>query len=310
MYNSGSFPGRITIELTNRCNLACSFCPRHLVDVNLGNMEPDLFRKVVDEAANYLPVCLVLFFRGESLLHPQLPEMINYAKSKGLGPVQLASNGVALTEELSERLLDSGLDFISFSLDTLDSDIYSNTRKNGDLQKTIINVINFVNRCEERRKKGLFSPEIQVSTVDVPDYRAGQKKFIDFWRSYADKVRVYIEHSSDGNLGSIQKNLPFERDIRNPCKKVFTDIVIYWDGKIALCNHDWDNKIELGNVGEQSIFEIWNSPAYQGIRKMHNENDFSAGITCLNCDHWQMYYLPEGYLGRVYSKVGEDSFNG
>jgi radical SAM protein with 4Fe4S-binding SPASM domain len=296
------FPDRITLEVTNRCNLGCTFCPRHLVDMNLGNMEWPLFKRIVDESSKYLPVTLVLFFRGESLIHPDLPKMIQYAKENGLGPIQLASNGFLLTDEMGEELINAGLDFISFSLDTIDKEIYQKTRVNSDLQIAMDNVIDFVNLCQIKKSQGYKVPEIQVSSVDVEEYRKSQPDFIDFWRKYADRVRIYMEHSSDGNLGSINKELLINKVQRKPCGKIYTDIVIYWNGDIALCNHDWNNELAIGNVKEQSIAEIWHSDAYKDIRQMHEKTQFIENMTCAHCDHWQMYYLPEGFIGQVYEK--------
>lgn len=301
------FPERITVELTNRCNLNCSFCPRHIVDMNTGFISPELFYKIVDEAKNNLPVGMVFFFRGESLLHPQLTEFISYAKEAGLAPLQLASNGLELDEQIAQKIIESGLDFISFSLDTNNDEIYSKSRQYGDLKKSRENVIKFCNKVAERRANGLHAPEVQVSTVDVEEYRSEQKDFIDFWLNYADKVRVYIEHSSDNNLGSISADNLNSKIERKLCKKVNTDLVIYWDGNIGLCNHDWDNKLDIGNLNKKSIKDIWNSEKYNKIRAMHENNSYIDNITCKNCDHWMVYYLPDGFLGKIYLREEKES---
>jgi len=302
MFEKPDFPERITIELTNHCNLNCDFCPRHHSEMDLGYMPAELFRKITDEAAQHLPVCLVMFLRGESLLHPELVDFIKTIKQKGFAPVQLASNGLLLDDAMGEKLIASGLDFISFSLDTNNDELYKKSRKNGDLAVSRQNVINFSQKCAEKRKQGIKTPEIQVSTVDIEEYRAEQEEFIRFWLQYADRVRVYAEHSSDGSFGSISRELLKPgKDERKPCKKVYSDIIIYWDGKTALCNHDWDNRLRLGNVNEQSIQEIWNSQEYEKVRRMHETACFSDDIVCKNCDHWQVYYTQEQFLGRLYT---------
>lgn len=303
MFKSGVFPKRITVELTNICNISCSFCPRHLIKMPFGYMEDDLFYKIIDEAAKHLPVTIVLFFRGESLLHDQLDAFIKYAKQKGIGPLQLASNALALTDEIGDKLIAAGLDFISFSIDTNNEVIYKQARKNGDLQTSRNNILHFVKKCEEARKNGVQTPEIQVSTVDLPEYKNGQQEFIDFWQQYADRIRVYIEHSTDGNLGSIQQALPLNSSQRQACQKVFSDMIIYWDGKVALCNHDWNNILPLGNIKEMGIAEIWNGEEYEKVRNMHRTAEFPKDIVCKKCDHWQMYYLSDGFLGKVYEKA-------
>lgn len=298
--NAGEFPQRITIEPTNRCNLECTFCPRHLVEMKLGDMDWTLYRKIIDEAAAHLPITAVLFFRGESLLCPDLEKMIAYAKKSGVGPIQLASNGFLLTEERGKTLIAAGLDFISFSLDTIDANVYRQTRLHSDLAIAMCNVIRFVEICDALRAQGKKTPEIQVSSVDVEAYRNRQDEFVDFWRQYADRVRIYMEHSADGHLGSIRTNLPIEGTGRRPCGKVYNDMIVYWNGDVAICNHDWDNRGFLGNLKMQSIQEIWLSERYQAVRQMHESGNFSQEMLCGGCDHWKMYYLPEGIVGQIY----------
>ena len=70
------FPDRVTIELTNKCNLVCNCCPRKFMKTGLGVMEKEVFEKVIDECAEHLPVALVPFFRGESLLHNHFNDFI------------------------------------------------------------------------------------------------------------------------------------------------------------------------------------------------------------------------------------------
>lgn len=299
---ASSFPRRITLEASSRCQLSCCFCPRHIGELPLGDMSWELFQKIVDEAASYLPVTLTLFFRGEPLLNPRLTAMIRYAKQKGLGPVQLASNGLGLNENLADEIVESGLDFISFSLDTLDSELYRTARQGGDLKKSMANVLNFCQRASQRRERGLAAPQIQVSSVDIEKYRFGQSDFINFWCQWADRVRLYVEHSSDGHPGSIDGELVKKIDCRQPCHKVFTDMVIYWDGQAALCNHDWCNQLTLGSAANSSLAEIWGSELYREIRRSHEQGRPLEGSVCVHCDHWQIHYLPEGFMGRLYTR--------
>lgn len=309
-FPTSPFPERLTLELTSRCNLGCLFCPRHQTDMTPGDMSETLFQRIVDEAAGQCradapPVALALFFRGESLLHPRLGAMIRYAKERGLGPLQLASNGFLLTPALGAELLAAGLDFISFSLDTNDDEIYAQTRLGSDLSLARANVQAFIQQAWAFEKAAGHRPEIQVSSVEVPDYQAGQAAFIDFWRGWADKVRIYVEHSADGHFGSLNQALTGQAMERKPCRKVHTDLVVYWDGRAALCNHDWQNDFALGDLTRQTVAEVWRSPAYTRIRMAHESGLFPTGLVCGGCDHWRMYYSQAGFLGRCYDKYAD-----
>ena len=118
------FPDRVTVELTNDCNVSCSFCNRQKIDMSIGYIEDALYYKIIDEMALHKPIKLVPFFRGEPLMHPHIVEYLHYAKDKGIGPIQMASNALLLNEQMQDALIDVGVDYISFSLDTLDADIY------------------------------------------------------------------------------------------------------------------------------------------------------------------------------------------
>ncbi len=297
------FPNRITVELTNQCNVSCSFCPRQKVDMKTGYMDMKLYRKIIDEASSHLPVKLVIFFRGESLLHPHFIECLQYAKEKGIGPIQFATNGLLLNEETVDQILNTGIDFISFSLDTLDPNVYKSTRKHGDLNASMKNVIGLSKKCKERKRNGLPVPTLQVSTIELDDYMNEQKAFINFWKQHVDIVRVYYEHDEkgrfrDSNVQQMLSNL----GQRQPCRKVFTDMLIYWDGSLALCNYDWEGGLDL-NINEMSLSDAWHSACYEKIRQMHNENTLSPAVMCSSCEHWRIDYMPNGFLGKMFKGI-------
>lgn len=275
--------------------------------MQIGFMDMALYKKIIDEAALHLPVKLVLFFRGESLLHPQFIECLTYAKEKGIGPIQFASNALALDEENADKMLEAGIDFISFSLDTLNKEVYKSTRQFGDLETSMKHVISLSQKCRERRKKGLPAPTLQVSTIEIEDYIGEQEQFIAFWKQYVDTVRVYYEHDEKGGFRNpkLQSLMP-QMESRQPCRKVFTDFLIYWNGDLALCNYDWCGGLKGLNVREMTIYDAWHSDVYDKIRKMHNEGTIDSAFMCEGCQHWRIDYMPDGFLGKMYKGVDEN----
>jgi pyruvate-formate lyase-activating enzyme len=303
----GEFPRRITLELTNRCNLACVFCPRKLIEKERGDMNLDFARKVIDEMAEHAPLQIVPFFRGESLLHQHWDSILGLIKKRGLGEVQFTTNATRLGEYEAKRLLELDIDFISFSMDTLDPALYKRLRHGADYFSCLANVLHFL----ELRDTMGAKTQVQISAVETKDTRVGMDDFISYWQAKADRVRIYVMHSEDGNPGSISdsKHNPPKR---RPCHKVFTDLVVYWDGTVGLCNHDWTRPKygpSIGNLNTASISEIWNSEGFQGIRKKHLAGGIDDITPCRGCDHWIMYYLPQAHLGRIYSNVGEHHFS-
>ena len=267
---------------------------------HMGFLDVALAERLLEEMTENAPLSVVPFFRGEPLLHPKWYDILFSIKKRGLGPIQLTTNATLMGEEEAQRLIDLEIDFISFSLDTLDSQKYERARKGADYRKVITNIERLIRLKEKTQSK---FPEIQVSAIDTQDYREGIDSFVQYWQQRVDRVRIYIEHSQDGHPGSIAHQLP-EFDKRLPCKKVFTDMVILWDGEVALCNHDWtrEKNNRIGNVVESSISTVWKSERYEKIRLMHRQGDVSAEPLCEHCDHWKMYYIPEGFLGKLYCR--------
>ncbi|MBN2231196.1 MAG: radical SAM protein [Deltaproteobacteria bacterium] len=296
--DSGPFPSRVTLELTNRCNLNCTFCPRRLMERHQGDMPNALACRLLDEMADHLPVTLVPFFRGETLLHPDWRKILSYAKKRGIGPVQLTTNAMLLDTKAAAAIVDLEIDFISFSLDTVDPYLYERTRRGSSYATVLTNIRRFL-ELKARRNRRL--PVVQVSAVATREHLPGIDAFVSFWQPLVDRVRVYIEHSGDGRPGSINEPLPAFSQ-RLPCFKPFTDMVVYWDGMTALCNHDWTRTPAetLGNASEQSLAAIWQGTRYQEVRQAHRYGEVSDLIPCNHCDHWKMYYLEDGHLGQVY----------
>jgi len=297
----GFFPRRITLELTNRCNLNCTFCPRKLMEKNYGDISVSMAFHLIDQMSEHLPVTLVPFFRGEPLLHHSWRTIIRYAKKRGIGPIQMTTNGNLLDENAAMSMIELGVDFLSFSVDTVDPALYEKHRRGGHYESVVQNIQRLVSL---RRKLNGSQPTIQVSAVATDSYRSGIDNFIRFWQPFVDRVRIYYEHSKDNNPGSIVEPLPLFTH-RLPCWKPFTDMVIYWDGGVALCNHDWTRKKDqlLGRADEEPLAEIWQKGLYLEIRDAHLKGNVNHISPCDGCDHWKMYYLKEGYLGRVYENT-------
>src|SRR5215813_7484085 len=87
-YLSGStvcpgLPPTVVIANTHACNHFCRMCIREAVKFDGPNMEVPLFRKLIDEGANYFRY-ISLDGPGESIMNPEVFGMIRYARSKGI----------------------------------------------------------------------------------------------------------------------------------------------------------------------------------------------------------------------------------
>ena len=107
------YPETAVLMLTKRCNLHCAFC-----DITNINEEMSLgdAQKVIDNISK-LKATLLVITGGEPFLHPQLFDIVKYAKNKGL-KVCITTNGTLIDDNF-EQIVDSKVDVLSVSLDGL-----------------------------------------------------------------------------------------------------------------------------------------------------------------------------------------------
>ena len=288
-----SAPERVTLELTNHCNLNCPFCPRQHMDYPLGFMDSDLFRRLVDELAALGTTTLVPFFRGEPLLHRDCLVLLAYAKAKSF-TIQLATNGQMLTEEIARSFVEMGIDFVSFSVDAIHPDTYRERRRGGTFAQMLKGVDSLL---QARQAAGTQLPHIQVSAVDTGMGRQEKEDFVAYWQSRVDHIRIYPQHTKDGRFGSL--DAPADH-LRQPCLKPFKEMVVYWDGHLAICNHDW-NRSDGQRVTETTIQETWGNAWYADQRMRQRHLNFSTEELCAACGHWPQYCGTPRTVGEIYS---------
>ena len=291
---SPPFPRRVVVELTNRCNLSCSMCPRRFMTAPLGDMQPGLFRKVVDEVASHPGTAIAPFFRGEAMLHPDFLGLLEYARRMVSGRIMLFTNCVPMDEPMADSILSLGIDHISFSIDSPDPQTYRDIRRGGDFERLNKNVSYFLG---QKMARGLRLPETQVSFVRTRLNSHLVDAFVSKWKGAVDRVRIYEEHSANGRFGSSAEAV--SQIDRQPCLKPFSELVVYWNGETALCNHDWDRKESLGSVRDHSIEEIWHGPEYARIRDMHIAGQWEKMTPCSSCTQWHAYYSDNGVVGEL-----------
>jgi MoaA/NifB/PqqE/SkfB family radical SAM enzyme len=134
---------KLYIEPTNRCNLDCRTCIRNVWDESFGMMSDAVFDRIIRGLKAFSPPPTVFFGGfGEPLLHPKIIEMVTRAKEMG-ARVELITNGTLLTQDLSYKLLWSGLDLLWVSLDGATPESYADIRLGAELTRVIENISGF-----------------------------------------------------------------------------------------------------------------------------------------------------------------------
>jgi hypothetical protein len=155
-------PRRLYVECTAACNISCfQACCAPETGISrtrqAGMLDFDQFRKVLDEAGPAL--ARVDFFNyGEAFLHKRAVEMCEYIKSH-YPHIYLytSTNGLAFSEDAVRRLINSGIDEVTFSIDGATPDSYVRYRQRGDFAKVMRNLRTAV---DAKQRAGLELPVI------------------------------------------------------------------------------------------------------------------------------------------------------
>ena len=143
----------IDIETAAICDLACPHCSREYIITPDKIMDEDLYKKIIDETSKLNIPSIKLNWRGEPLLNPKMPEMIKYAKSKGILEVLINTNAVSLNEKKSQEIVDSGLDVIIYSFDGGSKNTYEKLRPGRFKKNSFEKVYDNIKKFSEIKKK-------------------------------------------------------------------------------------------------------------------------------------------------------------
>lgn len=278
---STGFAKHLRIELTNRCNLACIMCPITEMERKLGNMDMELFKKIVAEAAGSGTTFVYLHAWGESTVHREMFQMVREAKKVGL-QVGLSTNCTMLNEKRAQEVVDSGLDFIVLSMDGAIKETYEKVRKNGDFEIVRQNITNML-ATKARAGRGPFTV---LQLIKMTETQTEVDDFTGYWKDMApDSVFVKKLWTWDGKAEDINRLMIDEMPdaVNTVCHALWKQLVIHWNGDVIPCCTDIEGKLNLGNVREQSLREIWNGKPMRALRRAHTEGRRKGLDPCDGC---------------------------
>jgi MoaA/NifB/PqqE/SkfB family radical SAM enzyme len=258
-------------------------------------MEWDLYTAIIDEVAPFAEA-VVLHSWGEPLLHPRIIEMITYAKERHLR-VETSTNATILTEEVSRKLLQSGLDLIYLSMDGLTKETYEKVRVKGKFEEVLANIERFLDLRHELGS----STQADIQMVRLSETDAEVDEFVKRWKhSHARLINIKELDTWGGQINEVNA-LAVEdsaEDVnanRRPCPNLWYHCHIHWDGVLVSCSRDYDAVTPLGNVRNGGVLATWHGARMRMMRRWHAIGNFCAQ-QCVDCTEWS-WWTPAPFAG-------------
>jgi len=273
------YPTHLNLELTNHCQLDCACCPNRVIKRERGFLSWEVLGKIVEESRGKTKTCHPHGL-GEPLLHPELFEMLSYIKNAGI-KVWLATNAMLLTEDVSDKLFDIGVDEIILPLWSMKKDTYERLRENVSFDVVMENI----NTCIQLRSLRKDA-ETRILLHVVPTDET-YNEFEDIKKTYLPLLEDFGTVERKG-YSTFAKSVPrlyagLKVPFNGRCMLPNWNVTTYWNGDVVLCCHDVDGFSKVGNVMETSMKEIWDSPLYEEYRRSIRERDFSCNPFCGRC---------------------------
>lgn len=309
-----SNPIRISMNLTGNCNIRCTYC--HLNFANYySKSEIDLqqFQKL--ELFLNTAKHLVYFSSTEPLFAKYFKEIYQWT-DKFDAEKYFSTNGILMDEEISKIIVKGNLHFLTVSfagitnkmfekyhgVDKLDT-VINNIKKLNEIKKAnntsyprirLVFVLTYENKeelsgiiklaneleCTEGVKITYLKAYVpELVNITPYEHREIIGKYVKDAQALAKELNVKVEFDGDNF-----NDLNFKEEIKHhkKCYEPFERFHLEADGNVRPCVSLSCNDF-AGNINEQSVEEIWNSPVYKDFRERVNSDN--PPDACKRCTH-------------------------
>ena len=266
---------KVYVEITNNCNLNCSFCNNNKREKKF--MTKEMFNAIVDKIKPYTKY-IYLHVKGEPLLHPEIDEILKKCDDNDL-LVNITTNGILLKSKLDVLLNHKCVRQINVSL---------------HCEQDVSNYYENVFNCCKVLSKNTY---ISYRLWTLNDYKLDKKSTIivdkikEFYCLSTETVEKLYNESSikiDNNTYVDKENLfswpdlNSDEDSNGFCYGLKTHFGILVDGTVVPCCLDGEGIINLGNIYNNSLEDILNSDRTKQIIEGFKNNKCNEKL-CLKC---------------------------
>ena len=249
---------KIYLEIGNICNLRCSFCPGTKRAPRM--LTPEEFHILASRVRDYTEY-LYFHLMGEPLLHPQLPALLTEAERLAF-KVMITTNGTLLPGKGGLLLVSPSVHKVNLSLQSFEAN------SSGELESYLRGCVDFVKEaasrgilCEFRlwNQGGLDSRNQEILTFL-------HRAFPDPWQESRNGQKLGDRVWLDPGERFDWPELELE-EVRQTgfCYGLRDQIGILCDGTVVPCCLDHNGDIPLGNLFEQELREILESPRARAV---------------------------------------------
>jgi molybdenum cofactor biosynthesis enzyme MoaA len=283
-YPVASVPDHVQIQTITGCNAACIFCPNGKTRRTIPRgrrMDWDLYRSIVDQSVALGIRRYSIYLMNEPMLDRELPQRVAYVSARISKPqyVKVTSHGGLLTERMARGLLDSGLNKLKISVQSLNPKTYRNIM-GLELSKTLNNIDRLLTL---KQQGGYKSPRLEIVMVDSIQTHDEIPAIRRYWQQR--DIKLYIEPVENrADQQNIRDAAVSARKLKafSWCRRLMEQIYILYDGRLLQCCADWEQRSVMGDLTQESLVNIWQGKRYTDYRRRFAAGDVE-GMICACC---------------------------
>ena len=250
------------LEITNVCNLCCSFCPGTRRPA--GFLTPEDFQCLAAKLRPHTEY-LYLHLMGEPLLHPRLGEILDRAGGLGFR-VMITTNGTLLEKQGGLLMASPVVEKVSVSLHSFEGN------EEGDLEGYLDGCLRFAKGASAAGKRcalrlwnldgALPGANRQNDMILSALERAFPPPWKEGRRGTTLAPNVFLEWGERFEWPDLSAP---EEDSPSFCYGLRDQVGVLWDGTVVPCCLDHEGDVPLGNLYRQSLDEILSGPRAKAI---------------------------------------------
>lgn len=267
---------KIYIEITNCCNLSCSFCSKTSKPKRTMTIEE--FKNIISKIKSHTDY-IYLHVKGEPLLHKDLKEFLKIAEENDL-KVNLTTNGTLFSQRVDDLKNSKALKKVNFSLHSENNypNYFENIFQSVDKLPKDITVI--------YRLWTLSNSTLDKKSTEIveklKDYYNLSPQIVDkLYKEQNVKIssNIYVDKDNEFIWPTVT-----EEKSNGYCYALKTHLGILVDGTVVPCCLDASGIINLGNIYTDTLENIMTTERYRKLKKSFQDHKPSEAL-CASCTY-------------------------
>jgi len=286
-----SVPVDVSLELASSCNQRCGYCyhsDQTKLPFTKGIMSWETGWEIIASADTYGVNSIKFNWKGEPTLNPWFSRFTALAKNRSGG------------SRLMDRLVNS-----NFKFDTKKEEIFEGLC---NLTKVKVSFDSFIPEVMEQQRAGSIHalamknidyfynhPKRKNTKLVIQAVRTKLNKDEDIkgqanrrWPEAEISIRDMVAGRTDSDLSKLE-NRTRDTSERQSCIQAHARLIFNHSGNAFPCCPDIGEKLKLGNIHEQSIFEIFNNHPSKKLRKELLSGEAFKSDPCKSCASFETY---------------------